>query len=341
MLKFSIITPTYNRLNSGFLAECIESVYMQAGGNYAYEHIIVNDGSQDATADFLKLQAQNNPNLKIINQENLGTALAIQNGIKSATGDFIIIMGDDDLLPQNSISIRAEYIKNNPDIDWFYGKAKWIDDRGNDIDIRFQSQRFENFFYERMLVSNKVHGGTPTVKRNCYLGIKWPQWLKRSEDYFVWLELLRPENRYKLGFLDEFVYIYRWHKNMHTAEYLNNQEKFDAKQKLNEKIRELHPDNIVFLTGRIREIEKEKEDQRKLWRQSQKIQEELAEKAKEQEKLIELQYKKIEFLSKEAKFMDKEIEKLSKEIDAAHNSRGWRILRSIEKIPGLNKKFLP
>lgn len=334
MVKFSIITPTYNRLDSGFLLECIKSVYGQTGSNYAYEHIIVNDGSQDATADFLKSQAQRNPNLKIINQKNSGTALAVQNGIKNSTGDFIIIMGDDDLLPQNSISIRAEYIKNNPDIDWFYGKAKWIDGKGNNIDVQYQSQYFENFFYERMLIGNKVHGGTPTVKKECYLRIKWPQWLERSEDYFVWLDLLRPENKYKFGFLDEFVYIYRWHENMYTATYLNNQEKLGAKQKLNEKIRGLHPDNVVFLTEQIRKMGEEKEKQQELWRRSQEMQEKLVKKTKEQEKLIGLQHKKIEFLGEKAK-------SLSKEIDAAHSSKGWRILQHIERIPGLNKKFLP
>ena len=76
---------------------------------------------------------------EIIRQENSGPATGVKKGIKKAKGQYIIILDDDDMLTENSLTLRKNYIENNPEIDWFYGKAIWID--GNDLPVqaRFQS----------------------------------------------------------------------------------------------------------------------------------------------------------------------------------------------------------
>jgi len=250
-IKFSIITPTYNRLSSGYLEQCIRSIQNQKQGEFEHEHILVDDGSTDGTANFIKSEIEKDSRIKHIFQQNSGPAMAIRRGIEHVSGDYVIIMGDDDLLPEDSLYLRSKYIKQNPSIDWFYARAHWIDGSLNKITPRFESEFYEEFLYERMLVRNIVNGGTPTVRKEALDQINWPEWLNRSDDYFIWLELLRPERNLKVGFLDEFVYLYRWHKDMHTNSLLSDK-RYQEKIKLDNRIRSLHPKGLVFLADEVR-----------------------------------------------------------------------------------------
>ncbi len=87
----SICIPTYNRQNKlKSLLQSIKSDYEQK-----IEVVIVDDGSEDGTADYCK-QLKCNFKLVLIVQKNQGRSSALYNSIKKAWGDFIIIMDSDD-----------------------------------------------------------------------------------------------------------------------------------------------------------------------------------------------------------------------------------------------------
>lgn len=105
-MKFSIITPVYNRADC--IARCIESVINQKKSNNGWEceHIIVNDGSKDDTDNIIKEYAAKVPNLVYICFErNKGTNAARNAAIKAATGDFCIILDSDDFFVENALEI--------------------------------------------------------------------------------------------------------------------------------------------------------------------------------------------------------------------------------------------
>ena len=242
---FSIISTTYNRTESGYLLRCIKSIQNQKG-DHSYEHIIIDDGSTDKTAEIVAKEAKVDERIVYIHQENSGPATGVKKGIKKAKEQYIIILDEDDMLTENSLTLRKNYIENNPEIDWFYGKAIWID--GNDLPVqaRFQSSPVSDHHYERLLIANYINAGTPTVSRKDMLGIEWPEWLSRSQDYFMWLELMRPKKNLKVGFLDDYVCEYRWHDTSYSV-VINDQAKINAKYDVNTKIKSLHPPSIAFL----------------------------------------------------------------------------------------------
>lgn len=247
---FSIITPTYNRYTSGYLEANISSVQNQEAGEFTYEHIIIDDGSSDQTGTFVKNLAKSDEQIKYHYQKNTGVVRATQKGIKLASGEYIIILDDDDLLTANSLKLRAEYLMKNKVIDWFYGHAEWIDDFGLPTRPKFRSKYYSDHLYERMLVNNLVHSGTPTVKNGVLKEIAWPDWLERSQDYFLWLELMRPERKLKVGFINRVLTNYRYHSQSYTSAIDNDfdkEEKKRKKEELNFKIRSLHPDSFYYL----------------------------------------------------------------------------------------------
>lgn len=247
-INFSIITATYNRREVGYLGECIRSIQKQMEGDFEWEHIIIDDGSTDGTKEFVKEITREDSRIKYFFQNNQGLANAVQHGIKRAKGDYVILLDDDDSLTKDSLKKRTAYIKDHPELDWFYAKAKWVNGEGKKINIEYQSQFFSDHLYERMLLTNCIHSGTPVVKRKCLVGIVWPSWLRWSQDYFLWLELLRPERKLKVGFLDDYVLFYRVHSQMYTKSYANDKEKLQKKLDLNIKIRMLHGGREAFFS---------------------------------------------------------------------------------------------
>lgn len=92
-MKLSIIIPAYNEEHTiETVVNAVKSVALPE--NLKKEIIIVNDGSTDKTAQILK-QYENDPIIKIYHQENKGKTAALNEGIKDATGDIIIIQDAD------------------------------------------------------------------------------------------------------------------------------------------------------------------------------------------------------------------------------------------------------
>lgn len=107
MPKFSIIIPVYNV--EKYIKKCLDSVFSQSYKDY--EVIIINDGSTDKSMDIAKEY-----NVKIINQKNKGQSAARNNGIKHATGDYLIFLDSDDYWEKDLLKELNKSLKNKPDV---------------------------------------------------------------------------------------------------------------------------------------------------------------------------------------------------------------------------------
>ncbi len=85
MPKVSIITAAYNHVR--FIRQSIESAQSQTYKDF--EHIVVDDGSSDGTADILKSFGDR---ITYIRQENRGAHAAINRGIRESSGEYIAIL---------------------------------------------------------------------------------------------------------------------------------------------------------------------------------------------------------------------------------------------------------
>lgn len=102
----SIYMPTKNRVDS--LAIAVNSVLSQS--HQEFELIIVDDGSTDATPDYLKQIASQDTRVKYFrNETSKGACHARNLAIMSATGDFITGLDDDDEFTKNHISGLLQY----------------------------------------------------------------------------------------------------------------------------------------------------------------------------------------------------------------------------------------
>ena len=115
MKQLSIIVPVYNV--EKYIRSCLESIYRQGLTEDCYEVIIVNDGTMDNSMEVIKDIVSQHTNIKIINQKNQGLSVARNNGIKKASGDYILFVDSDDLIVENCLSsLLMEVIKSNADL---------------------------------------------------------------------------------------------------------------------------------------------------------------------------------------------------------------------------------
>lgn len=105
----SIIIPIYN--TEEYIGRCLESILYNKEFNV--EVICVNDGSKDASGDICCRFRDNDDRIKIINQMNQGVSVARNNGMKHASGEWVMFVDSDDILIKNYYlaveSLSTEY----------------------------------------------------------------------------------------------------------------------------------------------------------------------------------------------------------------------------------------
>ena len=110
----SIVVPCYNQAH--YLKETVQSVIEQSYANI--EIIIVDDGSQDNTAEVVSALQQKYPQtIRVLTQKNQGLSEARNNGIQMAKGIYILPLDSDDVLFTKMITQCMDaMISNNADI---------------------------------------------------------------------------------------------------------------------------------------------------------------------------------------------------------------------------------
>lgn len=103
-MKYSIITPVYNRADC--IERCIKSVCKNTKYGISLEHIIVDDGSTDNTAEIVSNYLSENKHIKFIPfATNKGTNAARNAAINNANGEFCILLDSDDYFVDNAIQL--------------------------------------------------------------------------------------------------------------------------------------------------------------------------------------------------------------------------------------------
>lgn len=111
--RFSIVVPAYQAEST--LAETLDAVLAQTFG--AWECIVVDDGSSDGTLGIAEEYGRRDPRIRVIHQDNQGTAGAYNTGVKSASGQFIVICSADDILLPEHLSRVSAFIDSDAGYD--------------------------------------------------------------------------------------------------------------------------------------------------------------------------------------------------------------------------------
>ena len=119
MIKISICIPTYNRAEC--LVNCLNSIKLNSSKfNNEVEVCISDNCSTDQTEEVVR-NAQEHLCIKYHkNSKNLGIPFNFLNVVDMAGGEFVWLLGDDDLLIPSAFAQIINLIDSYKRVDFFY-----------------------------------------------------------------------------------------------------------------------------------------------------------------------------------------------------------------------------
>lgn len=231
----SVIIAAYNHEN--YIADAILSIVGQTFDDI--ELLVIDDGSTDKTWDVIvslkDICEKRFSNVYFGRQENHGTCYTINQLLKHSTGKYIFGLGSDDIVHKDAIRILYDFLENNVDYALVVGENILIDgggricywtnsrevtynldeasyisfsdylEKNNKARIAFDSSNFGS--YQTLILGNYIPNGY-LVRRDIYKVIGSYSDEAPLEDYWLMLQISK---YYKMKFLRQTTFYYRWH----------------------------------------------------------------------------------------------------------------------------------
>src|SRR5690554_4399870 len=203
---FSIVIPLYNKEQS--VNNTLQSVLNQTFTEF--EVVIVNDGSTDNSVE--KVEAFNDPRIRLIHQANAGVSAARNKGIKEANYEWIAFLDADDLWMEDKLEFVRNAISFNDKIELvLHAFERTIVHKNKTI---INCYRKEQGVLPSLLLAIvdglKIQTSTVVVKKSLFENHKQLYFrlgVNNSEDREVWYKLacLKVKTIYLPNMLSKYV----------------------------------------------------------------------------------------------------------------------------------------
>ena len=211
-VAISVILPVRN--GARYLEAALASILAQSFN--AFELIVVNDGSSDATPTLLRAARASDSRVRLLDSAGAGLAAALNLGIEAAQGAYVARMDADDIALPHRFARQAAFLDRHPEIAVLGGQVAHIDAQGA---LTGETTKFP---------TDPGEVAAALLSRGCI--IKHPTVMARrdalraaggyragfvpAEDYDLWLRMAESEG---LANLPETVLHYRVHAEQISA----------------------------------------------------------------------------------------------------------------------------
>jgi len=225
----SFLIAAYNE--EKFISECIDSCLNQTYKNI--EICIVDDGSTDKTWDIIL----NYEKYRVVCykfMENRGKIAAFNKAFELSSGEYLAIMGADDICHKDRIEISIKKISN---YNLIFGNLRSKNETGiisnNIMQDKFNIKEDSEFVFSELLIKPVVYGGTVFAKRDSFNKIFPIDENLSHEDW--WVPLIISFNS-PIKYINHIMIDYRMHDKQTSCSF---ERKIGYKKWLSLKTREL------------------------------------------------------------------------------------------------------
>ena len=252
-MKISVIMITYNRAKlMPVMLNCLKN---QTLANY--EFVLVNNGSTDETARICEDFAKANSNVNLVTiKENIGASHGRNIGLKSANGDYITFVDDDDFCKPNMLEFLVNIAQNeNADIA-MCGAYNDFDDRLEPYfisDLPYSLNRLDGL---RELLNRRLYNVAPPTKlfkKDLWNGLEFPADVLVDDIHVVYKVFERAQ---KVAGLNEPLYHFKKHDSNMTS-FIHNR---TITANLLDEYLEMYKARAEYLLKRAPEIAKDIEN---------------------------------------------------------------------------------
>lgn len=180
----TVVTPSYNA--AAFIAETIRSVQRQTFADF--EHLIVDDGSNDDTRQIVANFSRDDPRVRLICQpSNKGPAAARNRAIEEARGRYIAFLDGDDFWHPQKLDRQLKFMGAN-DVAFCYTYYYKVDSASSIVGaVDAIPDRVD---YRSLLTRCPIGCLTAVYDTRRCGKVLMPN-VPRGQDYGLWLKLLR------------------------------------------------------------------------------------------------------------------------------------------------------
>lgn len=178
----SVIIPTYNRRHT--LPVAIDSVRLQSWP--VHELIVVDDGSNDGTADWLSAE---HPDITLIYQLNSGVSHARNRAIEQASGEWIALLDSDDRWYPSKLTEQISALKLSPESRLCHCDEHWLRN-GKRINPKHKHRKYGGDVFAHCLPLCCISPSAAVIRRSLFeeIGL-FDESLPACEDYDLWLRI--------------------------------------------------------------------------------------------------------------------------------------------------------
>lgn len=247
----TIITPCYNMENK--IKPYLDSVIKQTYKNI--ELILVDDGSVDKTKDIIKdyISAIESKGytIKYIYKENGGAASAVRTGLDYVNGKYLMWPDADDILMDNSIESKVNYLESHPEYAFVRTNA-YVIPSDNLSDRSRLIVKHKNL--KRRRIYNECIRFKTFYCPGCYM-VRWKDFLKANPEKYIYstyfgqnIQMLLPlAYKFECGYIDEPQYGYIVYKDSHS--HLGGKQTFERKMEYSYNIEKIMLNTLKHIEG--------------------------------------------------------------------------------------------
>lgn len=208
-----------------YLKSAVESILAQTFKNF--DLIIVDDASTDKSLKYLK-SLKDKRIILLRNIKNLGLAASLNQGLKSAAGDYIARMDADDISLPKRLEIQLNFMTKNPDIDIC---GTWVDKINSAGKVIGETK----YPQEDKSIKKLLAWQPAIVHPTFFAKSKFFKDLKNYDPKFDYAEeyelLMRAKNRFKMANIPQKLLQWRLWNNRRSRKSWDRMERVDLQIK--------------------------------------------------------------------------------------------------------------
>lgn len=190
-----------------YIKQAVESVLKQTYDNL--EIFIIDDGSTDRSKTIID-EYVNNPQIKIVYQQNKGLIRTNNIALRLAQGKYIIRLDADDYFDQNALSVMVAEMEKDNALGLVFPNYFIVDGDGNIINYRARLEEETN-----SVKDIPAHGACTLVRTKFLKAIGGYDERYTSQDgFYLWVNFIK---NYKIKNINTPLFYYRQHGNNLTA----------------------------------------------------------------------------------------------------------------------------
>ena len=172
-MMYSFIIPAYNCQK--YLTSCVESILAVRLNENEYEIILIDDGSNDGTAQICDELAENHSQIRVVHQHNSGVSAARNRGIQEARGDYLLFIDSDDTVNTDKLS----RILN--------------DSRCTETDMTVFGMSFDYYYHGRCYRQDELFYEYDGIMPSCKWGNEFLALFQKNSLSAIWNKIFRKD----------------------------------------------------------------------------------------------------------------------------------------------------